>query len=247
MNTSRFYLNTRDKTSGTPNDATWIYPNIIDRFSQFQLELEQACIINAVYPTNSLNNTIVFAENSNDGSLATCIIPVGVYTGVAYSLALSTVMTSASLNGYVYTATYSSVSKKITLSADGAHVFRLTNASTALTQMGFTTLLVGHQNSETSQSPVSLAGSAYVDVIASFQTNALDSSGFSKNILTRLYLTSDFGSYIFYTTSNINTKISVSNVDLQRITLTLKDDQGNDFALPNAIQCSYVLALNPIG
>jgi hypothetical protein len=249
--TSRLYLNTNDRSSGSNNDSTWIMTNNqINKFTTYAVQLEHAVIINGVYPTNTTNRDITFFENSNDLNVAIAQVPQGLYTGTTYATAVAAAMTTASavfLNSYTYTGSYSTTTFKLTISANGANVFRIASTgTTAATQMGLTTFLVGHQNSQTMSSPVSLSGSTYLDILASFPTGAIDSSNWTKQILARVFLTDPYGTFIYWSSDLESSHIVVSNQDLQRISLTLRDDANNDFTLPNTFYCSYVLRLDPV-
>jgi hypothetical protein len=243
----KLFIDTSQKTYGSNTSSSFfLEDNIINEYSSFNVQLNKCAIVHSQYPTNSNNNTLVFYENNNDVASATITIPEGTYTGATYASTLATLLTTeslATLNGYTYTVTYDSVTFKITISA-GANVFRIDSASTCELQLGLSTYEVSHVTTQTMASTVQLAGTKYVDVTISFNTDNIGGI-YNYNVLERIHIIAGFGGYIFFENNSHQVVHRVRSNELNNIKIELRDDLGNVFEEQVNAYNSYTLLLTP--
>lgn len=197
---------------------------------------------NTVYPVNEFNQNFFFFETLGGGDIS-IVIPEGVYTGTNMATTLATLMTAASNNAITYTGTYDSVTTKtITIAASGGNTWAYEIGQNAIyEQIGFSLNNITEVNSKTSDYPVRLDGSRYVDVVSNLSTNNY-SFGASTNVLVRIPLSVSFGSIVFYE-PNVDDEIFVSHNQMDEIRIALRDEQGNLFKLPDNGHFSITLKL----
>lgn len=237
-------LDTRDKNSNSTNyEPEWTLDIGKSLNGHYTIGFDGCVIPNLVYPVNSSNNTFVFAEGG--GSNITSTLTAQNYTGTQLASELQTVMNND--GGLVYTVSYDSQTGKLTISPSSSTVqFKTTNTSfTAGFVLGFDTSSdTADASSITSDYPVRLDGSMYID-IELFGASTMSIS--SKNTSTpfvRIPLTSSFGSIITYDNQDISENLmSIDANNLSNLRLRIRSDTGSNWLLPDNAYCSFVFNL----
>ena len=131
-NRQHFYVDSRNRISGTDSNFTFAIPLKKDE------TFTHVCILDAVIPKSYYliragKNTFTLVEN---GTLITVTIPTGNYSRRSFQATLQTLLTAASLNGWTYTITYPTA----TSAADtGKYIYTVTNNSGSQPSFIFTT------------------------------------------------------------------------------------------------------------
>lgn len=234
---SYIFLNSQDGV-GTNYDI-----NFNLNISPVQNNIQNIALVNcsfnnAVYPINNFNRTFVIVEQGP--TTLTMTIPTNTYTGTEMATQLQTLLNAATVAPYVYTVSYNSQSKKLTISSTGT--FYISSLGTCLDELGMiasgTTLVA----TKTSDYPVSLAGSKFVDIISSISSTNLSSNGYS-NILCRIPLASSFGGLIIWESFDVSAGIHIQG-EVSNIQLRLIDDKGRPFMLPQNSYSSFTFRLD---
>jgi hypothetical protein len=244
----KIYLDSSAALQSDPTKCSYTFffdsHNLADH-DNWALTLTQANLINSQYPINSNNNTIVFYENSNDAVAYTATLEEGTYTMDSFATEIGYQMSAVSGNGYDYKADVSSSTYKLTIAADGVHVFRVGSTSTCLDEMGYTTIVLSHDTSITFQSPVHISGTRFVDVVSNIPTNNINTL-YNYNILQRIQITVDFGDFLFYEDYLGQETAICRSSDLQKLTIELRDENGDVFDTFANLSNAFTLTLSPI-
>lgn len=243
----RLFLDTNDTeaiksgNNSTPSDTSFIFGDVMnDQITNVSVFLESASIPITVYPFTSSNNTFSFFENLG-AVQRNAVIPVGSYTGTELATALQTAMNAVGSN--VYTISYSTITKKLTISTVLPSTFRILSASTCLNRLGYEPMTT-FQTARSSDYMVNLQGSRYVDMCVNFNTSsiALNKRG---NILARIPLGASTGNIYFYQ-PNLAVESVVNASSLRNIEVRLYDDTGNLYNTDKNHQITYTLILKPL-
>lgn len=234
MSKTYLHLDTRNSLSPTTPSQTSFSLNM--RFSTAtatKCSVENVFFPNLVFPVNSTNNTLYYYENGG-AVLKTATIPANAsYNGSSIASALQTAMNNNGGNNY--SVTYSSTTFTILIYTTLGNTFKVLSTSTCLSILGISAMssfAISCQGAYT----VNLAGTAYVDVATNIQCRNI-TSGYSRNIIARIYLTQPVGSYQYYQ-DTIEDAMVLHNSELTNLDITLYDDQGSIWNLPsNAFFC----------
>lgn len=240
---SYLYLNTKDCIDPTePHIALFQIQGSINEFNVSKLVLEAVDLNNAQYPINRYNNTLVFEEKSA-ASTVTLTIDPNLYTGTQMASYLTTQMTAQSLQGNTYSVSYDSQSKKLTFDVTPNN-FRITSASTCLSELGFPSTGMGSAVLlKTSDYVVNLNGSKYIDVISNLSNRSF-SSDQKSNRLVRIPISVGFGELISYQSQSSDNYIRIgNNADMSNLELRLLDDKGNPYVINPNNPISYVFSI----
>ena len=252
MNTSDnsllIFLSSRANRNTESYDA--VYSLNVPRLNHMQaygLSLQNIEFPNVVYPINEYNNQFSFSESG--GATITTTLTSNSYTGTQFVAALAAQMTAVSVAVRTYTGSYDSQTKKATITV-GAGTFRfMPNASTALSlyeSLGMDESLLTTRTtaaSQTSEYPINVSGSSYVDVVTNLSTlnYSLDTTA---NVLVRIPLINAFGSMVFYEPST-DDRLAVDGQNLTELEVRLRDDHGNPWKLPSTAHLSITLKVTP--
>lgn len=228
---SYIFLNT-DNGIGLNYDSNFNLNLSKSDFMANSISLMNVCFNNSVYPFSSFNNTLTILEAANTLNLT---ITPNNYTGNEMAAHLQTLLNAATLAAFVYTVSYNTQSKKLTISSTGT--FTITGGS-SLNELGFV-IYSSPVSLYNGNFPVNLAGSKYIDVISSLSTNNISSNKYS-NVLARIPLDGSFGSIISW--ENEESYIDLMS-DISNITLRLFDESGRPYRLPNNVSVSYTFKL----
>lgn len=244
---SHVYLNTKEATNlfnQNPCDANFLLnQNLSDNVEYYQVSLNSMSFPNVVEPFRSgVNNRIDFCENLNIAQVFTCNITQGGYDGTGLAAEIQTRMNAVVGKANIYTVSYSSGSKKITISTNGGS-FSLRSTSTCLYEMGFTIAAnTAFNTSWTGTNLVALSGLRFIDVMVSFGTGSFSSNN-KGNILNRIYMEYPYGSINSYRKYVDSDYCVVSAEDLQFLEMRIFDDSGNLVVLPTNQFITYDLII----
>lgn len=244
MNVKRVLLDTRDKQTGsTTNEPVFSLDVQSQLNGPYGFALKSAVIPNLVYPVNSSNNTFVFAEGG--GSNITSTLTAQNYTGTQLASELQTVLNAD--GGLVYTVSYDSQTGKLTIAPSSSTVqFKTTNtAFTASFVLGFDdTTDTADASSITSDYPVRLDGSMYIDIELSGMSPNTVTSKNTSTPLCRIPLAGSFGAIITYENDSVKDEmIHIDSTALSHLRMRIRDDMGSTWTLPDNAYCSFTFNL----
>lgn len=242
---SLIFLTTRDGNYSTNYDNSWdISLPRLNNLKGFRLSVQSIELANVVYPINANNNKVYFKEDG--GATLTATLTENSYSGSEMATHLASVLSSAVGGSGTYSGTFNLQTKKITITVTaGITNFAFTSGATdAYEELGIdSTSFAAAASSQTSDFPVSLGGSTYVDVVSNFSGHNYSSST-TGHVLTRIPLNEPFGSYIFYE-PNTDDKFFVSVSQIDSVRIQLRDDKANPWLLPSNAHVSLVLKIQP--
>jgi len=240
--TMHLYLDSDDSFNpDTPHNCLWKVQGGINDTNISSMTIDSLTFNNTRYPINRFNNRLVFEEDGA-ASTVTLIIPENLYTATQLASYLSTNMTSESLEGNTYTVTYDLQSKKLTF-VSAPNDFRITEASTCLSEIGLGPRAMAADTSLVMPYPVNLNGSQYIDLLSNI-SNSQFSSDARSNRLLRFPLNAGFGEVVSFRSLVTNDRIMINNrSDLSNIEFRLIDDRGNAYELAENSPVSYVILL----
>jgi hypothetical protein len=140
------------------------------------------------------------------------------------------------VGGQVYTVTYDTQARTLTIAAPGNFTLE-SGVHDALSEMGMETLTTGL--SITSDYPINISGSAFVDIVADM-SNMNFSTSTTSHVLCRVPLNVPFGNMVFYEPPS-HAKMFTSRVRFEQLYISLRDDKGDQWKLPNNSYLSLVL------
>jgi len=244
---SHVYLNTKEATNlfnNNPCDSNFLLQqNLSENVEYYQVSLNSMSFPNVVEPFRAgINNRIDFCENLNIAQVFTCYITQGGYDGNSLASEIQTKMNAVVGKANVYTVSYSSSSKKLTISTNGGS-FSLRGTTTCLYEMGFTIATnTGFLTSFSGTNLVSLSGLRFIDVMVTFNTGSYSSNN-RGNILNRIYMEYPYGSINSYRKYVDSDYCIVSAEDLQFLEIRILDDSGNLVILPSNQFITYDLII----
>jgi hypothetical protein len=223
-----FFIDTKDRISGTPYDAT-IPPPTITNFNY--LAVKKVSFPFNLYNVQASNGTFSIDYNS---IISTVVIPQGNYDALTLRSALQTAL---QLVDPSFLVTYSNLTSKYTFTATLAFSFLLSSNYRTSQLLGFDLVDTPASNNVTSTYPINIYFTQYIDIIcdqllqfaySSYSTsnsNAL--AKHSSKILKRVYVNDivPFGQVnIIYDVPRLFDYSPHTN--LQQLKLVLHDDQG---------------------
>lgn len=226
---SLLFLNTRDGEVDENYNNFWsIDLPRLNMLRDFRISLQNIEFANTVYPINRHNNKLYFSEDGNPTVTATLSVNSYTYTTMAVELKAQLEAAGAG----TYTVTYNTSSKKFTIAVSGgATNFQwVTGVDNAYEELGFDESLFTNSISLTSNYPINLSGSRYVDVVTNF-SGFNHSVSTTANVLVRVPIDVNFGSVVFYE-PNTDDNLFVSADQLDDIYVQLRDEKGNFWELP---------------
>ena len=239
---SLLLFNTRDSETDTPYDTFWpIHVSRLNNLTRFKITLQNIEFPNVVYPINRFNNNLYFSED-DAGSFTATLTPNG-YTGTQLAAELKTQLEAAGAG--TYTVTYDTQSKKMTIAVAGAvAAFQfLTGVNNAYGELGYelTSASDADAASYTSDYPINISGSAYVDVVTNFSTHN-HSVSTTSNVFARVPLADSFGSVVLYE-PHTDDSLFVNATEIGFFNMHLRDDKGNVWELPKNAHVSLALKI----
>lgn len=132
-------INSQDRTSGTSSNFTINSANNIRLNGRKRIKLKHVSIYNTFYNINNNNNKIDFTENATN---KTTTLTNGYYTATSLATHIGTAMTTTSGGFAVFTASYSTTTRKMAISS--TQNFRLlfssgtSTSSSPYRELGFT-------------------------------------------------------------------------------------------------------------
>lgn len=244
MTSQLIFLNSNDATKLAPGPSDIIFnlnfANSND-MENYAISIQQVVLPNAVYPINSNNNKLYW--NEDGGATITSTITPGSYSGTQIASEIATQMNADSI-GRTYGCTYSSITKKLTVteSVGLPNTFAFFSGSNdIITETGFDGNGSTHSTTYVANYPVYLAGTQYVDIQCDISSNNYSSNG-KSNVLQRIPITANFGSVIIHQEPS-DDFIRLNEESLNTLEIRILDDKGNLWDLPANAQVSAVLKL----
>lgn len=242
--TSLLFLSTRDGQTNLNYNNFWtISLPRMNHMRGFRLALQNVEFVNAVYPINSNNQNVYFSESG--GATKTAVLTPNGYTGAQMATELKTQLESANGTAITYTVTYDSQSKKFTITPSAGTIAFIDGVLNAYEELGFdSSNLAATAASQTSDFPVNLAGSRYVDVITNFAGHN-HSVSTTSNVLVRVPLGVAFGEIVFYE-PHTDDALFVNATQLNEVHVQLRDEKGYMYELPTNAHLSLTLKVQPV-
>jgi hypothetical protein len=244
----QLYLDTRQgEESNNYNTYFCIQDQKLNAVRGIRVQVCSAMFPNAVYPINRFNNKLYFVEHVSNvtSNILTVTLTYGNYTGSQIATALSSLMTSASVNTITYTWAYDSEDKILSLTSTlaGADYFQFAIDSNFIyEELGFDLDSFEDPYQEYVGSyPVNLSGTSYVHVCTNLSTMNY-SSGYVNDILCRIPVSVTFGNIVYWENQQSTPPFFVSAPSMQEFRLTLRDDKGNFYELPD--NAHFAIELN---
>ena len=243
MASTYLYLDTRHAVVPTePYRADWNLNMRFNENSTTHLQLEQCSFANTVYPVNALYNTLVYEENGA-ASTTTSILSIKNYTGTQLATELQTRMNADTQESTVYTVTYDSQLKKISITTSG-NDFRILSSSSCLEILGLSEEngMLSTTTSITFPYTVRLDGPDYLDVVSNLSSRNINSDG-KTNVIARIYITAPFGTLNTFENKSDSRMIFYAD-ELSTLQLRLFDPKGNLYVLSENTNVSYTIRLS---
>lgn len=234
MTESMVFLNTLHSVSPSrPYDTQWYLNDTrLNLAKRYSLSLQTVEFNNAVYPFTSYNDKIYIDEGA--GTLTGTLTHKN-YTGTSLASELATLLTTI---GSSYTVTYNSDTKKFTFSNTAATTFKfVTGVNNFYDNIGINVSTQALALTQTSDYPINISGTNYVDIISNFSQLNYASSGYGS-LLCRVPIDVAFGGIVYYEPSSDDAIPDIGG-NLDSISLYMRDDRGNPFELPGNASVSY--------
>lgn len=242
--TSLLFLTTRDSETASNYDTFWNinYPRL-NTLHRYKVSLQSIEFANSVYPINNNNNVIRVDEDAGSQTSSVTLTNQG-YTGTELATELQTKLNADATLAGTYAVSYSTQTKLLTIGVSGgAAAFSFeTVANDAYDDLGFNrSSFAAEAASQTSDFPINISGTQYVDVVTNLTTHNHSNSSTAK-VLDRVPLEVPFGSIVFYQ-PEYEQDLYVTTDQIDQIDLRLVDDRGNLFELPANCYVSLTLRI----
>lgn len=235
------FLNSADATQRGGTFSWSITDAYLQNFSNFSMQVLKMTIPNLVYPFGyGYNDYVYFIENGG-GLTHTATIPKSNYTGTQFAAALQTAMNAVSAN--TYTVVYDAQSQILQVSITVGTFAFVGGDNNAYRQMGFT-VDTPYAASLTGDNPVLLSGTDWISVIMDFPNRCYSSTPEAVGIAFRLPVTVSFGNVVFYEAHQPD-MIETMASNLSQVVITLIDDQGHEWVLPDNARFSMTMQVQP--
>jgi hypothetical protein len=246
MSSSLLLLDTKDSiNTETPYNGQWYITNpTYNTAARFDISLRGVQFPNTVYPINEYNNAFSVVETTGNTYAST--VPAGNYTASTLATALQTAMRAGSgyAGGNAYLVTTDSAAKTFSIVTGtlAVNTFIFVACGNSIYKALGISVSSTPAVTVASSWPYNISGSAYVDVVTSIM-QATVTSGASKHIVDRIPLNVPFGYMVFWDPSNlIKNETTASNID--NISISLFDDNGNPFKLPQNAAIAYTFQVS---
>jgi hypothetical protein len=242
------FLSSRDSSSDSTYNPYWsIQIPRLNTIEAFVISLQNIEFPNTVYAINEYYDTFYILETST--FLLGIVLEHKNYTGSELAIELAAKLTAASAAsgaGWTYTAAYDAQTKKFTFSsANPAELWAwVESGSTMFGELGVHTFDGANTQVKTSDYPINIAGSQYVDIVSNFSTHNWSAST-TANVLARVPLPVAFGQVVYYESSTED-RIFTSATEITEVSLQLRDDRGNPWKLPPTQHLSLTLKVDLI-
>jgi hypothetical protein len=157
----RIKISSAQRLTGTPGDFRIDFREVVEGG---RYRLNEAFICNSYYNVNATNNVLYWTEA---GTALTTTVPAGIYSATTLATAVGAAMTTATLSGATFTATYSSTTGKMSVSAAPVVAFTFTFNVNILNSIG---PLIGFNGTESNPSA---GGALQVNVNPTLSFNLL--------------------------------------------------------------------------
>ncbi len=241
--TTDIFLSTRDGRSVYNYKDTWNINNqYYNDLRGFGISLVGMIFPNLVYPINEYNQMIYLTDSDGNPNPKTVTIPSANYTGATFGAAIKTALDAASL--LTYTVSFDSPTEKLTISVVGPDTCEFTSGdNSAYEAMGFEDALFSSGTSSiTSDNPIEISGTPYIQVLTNFVGNNY-SSFTNSNVLTTVPVTESFGAWVFFSNRQTQNQY-VTDARIHEIKMELRDAWGNPFKLPNNAYVQLTFRIN---
>ena len=247
------YVSSLDRVQGTSTD--FVLPPIgnFPSGSSFRINIKQISFPNLVSTIRTgINDTLQFYY---DSTLTTVSIPAGNYTGTTLATAMQTALQTVD-NNFAVTS-LGDASSSLQLTVPNTHTFlpfvltpkrqpsdRFSVTERLLLCLGWlewTNITVSGVN--TAPEPVSLDGTAFVDVEVNCDLQTYHTSGYISNVLQRVPLLQPYRAINYYETRDLDDGQFLHASQLSRLRIRLIDSFGDVYLLPPHVNVSIVFKL----
>ena len=238
------FLSSREQEGTLSYDAHW---NIDDARlngsnKPMVVSLDHFEVPNAVYPINATNNKVQFT--TTDGTY-TATLTSQSYTGNQLATELKTQMDAAGSGGgtpITFTVSYSSQTGKLTFAPSAGTVVFVTVTNDAYDSLGIDrTNFQAAASSISSDFPINVAGTQYIDLVTNLSTLNHSSSSYAS-VLARVPMNVAWGEILYFMPASAQ-RIVTNAASLRDLRIQLRDDRGALWALPDNAFMSLTLRL----
>lgn len=239
MNAQPFFLSSRDAKIYGDTYVWTVNDSYLNSFTDFGVTLHKIILPNSVYPINIYNQQVYFKENG--GATQNATLSINNYTGAQFATELQTQLTA--VGALVYTATYDSQSKLLSISVPGPDTIQFVAGSNdAYDEMGYLVPTVVASTLD-GDFPVILSGTNWLNVITNFATRVFDSA-ITTGTTLQLPVDVPFGNIIFYE-ATIDDMVECLDGQLSQISVTFTDNKRNPWVLPSSQDFVITLRILP--
>jgi hypothetical protein len=260
--TSLLFLSTRNSQVTETYDALYsVYLPRLNILKGYYMALQNIEFPNTVYPINSKNNVLLWDDY--DDSLAATVsnlqitVPENNYTGPQLATKLQELMRAVSTIDYI--VSYDDQAKKMVFQGDVNDTLLWVSVSNSMyEELGFSETGASFStaqditpgadltaaNNFSSDHPINISGTAYVDVVTNLST-LNHSLGTTANVLVRVPMNVAFGNVVFYEPAT-DDALFIPAQRLDEFFVQLRDDKGNSWELPPLSHVSMTMKITPI-
>jgi len=248
-------INSKDKQIGTNGDFTVQFND--SSCQQVQKVLVKEIFVPNVFynisnDPNRKNNTLIFSQNGLPN--ITITIPEGQYNIDLLIVALKTAIDNVLIDGAIVTITKSSTTFKLTFTFTGAGTVANNNVQ-FFTNGTPIANIIGLENDSDNSSVLimdniyNLVGSEYVQIHSPQvgEVHGLDAgaSGYISLVDTISLSNTPFGGTAYKQNADdeLAEILYEQPKNLSRVSIVLRDEQGNKLSLPNNANCTIILKI----
>lgn len=237
------YLNSKDAVNSGGVYRWEVYDPYLNQFNNYEVGLVRCTIPNLVYPINSNNNKIYLQENG--GATLTFTVPSKNYTGTQLATQLQSTFNAAPGTLGTYTVTFDTQRQVLVIAVGGGANIQLVSGTNNLyREMGFYTIPSAFNATLTSDYPIQIGGSNYIQVIANFATSASVASSLIQGVASVIPLTQGFGEIVFFDPQTPNRYVTTEGY-LSSIQVYFKDESNNYWIPPPTVYFEMTFQIKP--
>jgi hypothetical protein len=239
------HLNTKDSQTSDNASSMFNLNRLPKSKDKKKLSLQSIEFANMIYPITRYNRTLYFQEDSDTGTTYSGNININnIYDGNTFATEIQRILNAETGNAYDYSVSYSTTTKKLTISEDSNNPFKIVAGDNNCNDlMGMNTSI--DTSFETSsfelRNPIDITGTKYFDVMSNINTVNFTSTS-TSNILMRVPVSVNFGEILYYEPKNLH-YINIDDFE-KNLELQLRDDLGKIIELSSNCYISYTFRLD---
>lgn len=241
---SFIFLDSRDSlATGRANQFDWSLTGVNNQLTQNILfSVDQFTMPNSRYVIHTYNKFLYVQQNGGGTQIAT--LTEGNYTATTLATEMKTRLDALGIN--TFTITYSSTTQKYTISvgvlpnvvqfvAGSYNPYSVIGLDLNVHKSAVNNLVFSSQ--------VNLAGTQFIDIVCTSIPNPNIKSGTSYPLLWRVPCNVPIGSLIYWEDYS-NRNVKVSPYQLDNLSITILDDEGNPYDLDTLHPLTLVIKLS---